>query len=221
MDALSDVLRAVRLTGAIFFDVHASGPWVAETPEGESIVGAMFPGSEHLISYHVLTRGQLLGERRRASRPCCSRPATSSCCPTATRTCCRARQGCVARPTCRCIACRAMASCRSASRWARPEARARAVRVRLPGVRCPAVQPVAGRVAAGHPRERYRQRRARHAREVRAHRIQGAAHRRRGRAEPFERVDVRRRGASISRDPACRPHRTGSRVCATRSSAAR
>lgn len=57
MDALSDVLRAVRLTGAIFFDVRASEPWVAETPPGGAIVGAMFPGSEHLISYHVITRG--------------------------------------------------------------------------------------------------------------------------------------------------------------------
>ena len=34
MDALSDVLKAVRLTGAIFFDIHASEPWVAETPRG-------------------------------------------------------------------------------------------------------------------------------------------------------------------------------------------
>lgn len=57
MDALSDVLRAVRLTGAIFFDVQASNPWVAETPEGKDIVGAMFPGSEHLVSYHVITAG--------------------------------------------------------------------------------------------------------------------------------------------------------------------
>lgn len=57
MDALSDVLRAVRLTGAIFFDVRASEPWVAETPAGKSIVGAMFPGSEHLICYHVVTQG--------------------------------------------------------------------------------------------------------------------------------------------------------------------
>jgi AraC-like DNA-binding protein len=57
MDALSDVLRTVRLTGAIFFDVHASEPWVAETPPGETIVGAMFPGSEQLICYHVITRG--------------------------------------------------------------------------------------------------------------------------------------------------------------------
>ena len=57
VDALSDVLRAVRLTGAIFFDVQASEPWVAETPSGEAIVEAMFPGSEHLVCYHVITRG--------------------------------------------------------------------------------------------------------------------------------------------------------------------
>lgn len=50
MDALSDVLQAVRLTGAIFFDVKAAQPWVAETPAGRSVVSAMFPGSEHLIS---------------------------------------------------------------------------------------------------------------------------------------------------------------------------
>ncbi len=57
MDALSDVLRAVRLSGAIFFDIRASEPWVAETPSGAAIVGAMFPESEHLICYHVITQG--------------------------------------------------------------------------------------------------------------------------------------------------------------------
>ena len=57
MDALSDVLKTVRFTGAIFFDVHASEPWVADTPQGEAIVGTMFPGSEHLICYHVITEG--------------------------------------------------------------------------------------------------------------------------------------------------------------------
>ena len=58
MDALTGVLDAVRLTGAIFFDIRASEPWVAETPPGEAIVGAMFPGSEHMVSYHVITHGQ-------------------------------------------------------------------------------------------------------------------------------------------------------------------
>ena len=31
-DALSDVLRTVRLTGATFFDVVAKAPWVCEQP---------------------------------------------------------------------------------------------------------------------------------------------------------------------------------------------
>jgi AraC-like DNA-binding protein len=57
LDALSDVLQAVRLTGSIFFDVHATEPWVAETPEGRTVVSAMFPGSDHMICYHVITRG--------------------------------------------------------------------------------------------------------------------------------------------------------------------
>jgi AraC-like DNA-binding protein len=57
MDALSDVLRAVRLKGAIFFDVHASDPWAAETPAGTQIVRRMFPAAEHLICYHAITHG--------------------------------------------------------------------------------------------------------------------------------------------------------------------
>jgi AraC-like DNA-binding protein len=61
MDALSDVLRAVRLSGAVFFDVHASAPWVAETPHGPTIVGRIFPGVDHLISYHVVTKGSCWG----------------------------------------------------------------------------------------------------------------------------------------------------------------
>jgi len=31
-DVLSDVLRAVHLTGALYFDFELSSPWVAETP---------------------------------------------------------------------------------------------------------------------------------------------------------------------------------------------
>src|SRR5262245_16597176 len=57
MDALSDVLRAVRLTGAVFFDVKASNPWVAETPPGPAIVRSIFPDADHLMSYHVVTHG--------------------------------------------------------------------------------------------------------------------------------------------------------------------
>jgi len=62
MDALSDVLRAVRLTGAIFFDIHASNPWVAATPPGQAIVSKIFTDAEHLIPFHVVTDGQCWGE---------------------------------------------------------------------------------------------------------------------------------------------------------------
>src|SRR3954463_7774958 len=61
MDALSDVLRAVRLTGAIFFDIHAAEPWVAETPRGASFVDRIFPGSGQLIPYHIVTEGSCWG----------------------------------------------------------------------------------------------------------------------------------------------------------------
>jgi len=61
MDALSDVLRAVRLSGAVFFDVSASAPWVAETPGGDAIVSRVFPAADHLMSYHVVTEGSCWG----------------------------------------------------------------------------------------------------------------------------------------------------------------
>lgn len=57
-DALSDVLRTVRLTGATFFDVIARAPWVAEQPSREMILPRILPGAEHLISYHVVTEGR-------------------------------------------------------------------------------------------------------------------------------------------------------------------
>jgi AraC-like DNA-binding protein len=58
MDALSDVLRAVRLTGAVFFDVRAAAPWAAATPSSRTIAKRVFPETEHLIPYHVLHRGR-------------------------------------------------------------------------------------------------------------------------------------------------------------------
>ncbi|MFI5001266.1 MAG: AraC family transcriptional regulator [Reyranellales bacterium] len=56
-DALSDVLRTVRLTGATYFDVIAKAPWVAEQPTREMVLPKILPGAGHLISYHVVTEG--------------------------------------------------------------------------------------------------------------------------------------------------------------------
>jgi AraC-like DNA-binding protein len=57
-DPLSDVLRTVRLTGAIFFDVTARASWVAEQPPRDLILPRILPGAEHLIAYHVVTEGR-------------------------------------------------------------------------------------------------------------------------------------------------------------------
>ena len=56
-DVLSEVLSAVRLTGSVFFDVTATSPWVAEAPPSAQIAGAVMPGAQHAIEYHVITRG--------------------------------------------------------------------------------------------------------------------------------------------------------------------
>lgn len=56
-DVLSEVLRAVRLRGAVFFTVEASAPWVAEAPDSRSLAPHVLPGAEHVIEYHVVTEG--------------------------------------------------------------------------------------------------------------------------------------------------------------------
>jgi AraC-like DNA-binding protein len=56
-DALSDVLRAVRLTGAVFFNLDVKAPWVAETPSATQCAPFVMPNAGYLIEYHVVTRG--------------------------------------------------------------------------------------------------------------------------------------------------------------------
>jgi AraC-like DNA-binding protein len=60
-DALSEVLRAVRLRGAVFFDVQAKNPWVAEAPPAALVGPYIMPGVEHVIEYHVVTAGRCYG----------------------------------------------------------------------------------------------------------------------------------------------------------------
>ena len=57
-DALSDVFRAVRFKGAVFFDVEATSPWAAESPAGHILGRAIMPGVDRVIDYHVVTRGE-------------------------------------------------------------------------------------------------------------------------------------------------------------------
>ena len=56
-DALSDVLKTVRLTGATFFNCACRAPWVAESPPCELIMPQILPDGGHLIAYHVVIDG--------------------------------------------------------------------------------------------------------------------------------------------------------------------
>jgi AraC-like DNA-binding protein len=56
-DPLSDVLRSVRLRGAVFYYVSFDGQWAAETPASPTLADALMPGSDHVLAYHLLMRG--------------------------------------------------------------------------------------------------------------------------------------------------------------------
>lgn len=57
-DFLSDLLRSVRLSGALFFEVDATAPWVAAAPPKESIAPTVVSDARHIIEYHVIVGGR-------------------------------------------------------------------------------------------------------------------------------------------------------------------
>ena len=56
-DTLSDLLRGVRLRGAIFFNLECVDPWVAETPRSSEIIPGIMPGVDHLMPFHGIASG--------------------------------------------------------------------------------------------------------------------------------------------------------------------
>jgi AraC-like DNA-binding protein len=57
LDPLSDVLRMVKLTGALFFMVDASSPWGVHVPEAEAFASSILPRAQHVVSYHIVLEG--------------------------------------------------------------------------------------------------------------------------------------------------------------------
>jgi AraC-like DNA-binding protein len=58
MDVLSEVLRVVRLEGALFFNGEFSAPWCLSEPRSTAIASYLSPEAGHLILYHFLTEGR-------------------------------------------------------------------------------------------------------------------------------------------------------------------
>src|SRR4029453_7330423 len=57
MDALSDVLSSVRLTGAIFLEMELRARWAYLTAPARSIADVLMPSADHVIPYHLVIEG--------------------------------------------------------------------------------------------------------------------------------------------------------------------
>jgi AraC-like DNA-binding protein len=58
MDVLSEVLRVVRLEGALFFNAEFSAPWCLSQSRSTDMAPFLSPAAERLIMYHFLTEGR-------------------------------------------------------------------------------------------------------------------------------------------------------------------
>jgi AraC-like DNA-binding protein len=56
-DLLSDVLRIVKLSGALFFLADASFPWGVDVPRADAFAAILLPHAQHVVSYHVVLEG--------------------------------------------------------------------------------------------------------------------------------------------------------------------
>ncbi len=58
MDVLSEVLKAVKLEGAVFFNGEFTAPWCVSTSRSHTIAPYLSPNAGHLVIYHLLTEGR-------------------------------------------------------------------------------------------------------------------------------------------------------------------
>lgn len=56
-DPLSEALRSVRLTGAIFLDAELGMPWGFASPPTSATAHLLAPTAEHLVLFHLLVEG--------------------------------------------------------------------------------------------------------------------------------------------------------------------
>ncbi len=58
MDILTQVLRSVRLSGAVLFRGEFTSPWSLAAPDSRSAAPFLVPGAKALIFFHVVTEGR-------------------------------------------------------------------------------------------------------------------------------------------------------------------
>ena len=63
-DPLSETLRSVRLSGAIFLDAELSAPWGFASPPASAGAHLIAPSAEHMILFHLLVEGEAIARIR-------------------------------------------------------------------------------------------------------------------------------------------------------------
>src|SRR3954470_14236211 len=63
-DPLSEALRSVRLTGAIFLDAELGMPWGFASPPTSTTSHILAPTADHLVLFHLLVEGQATAQVR-------------------------------------------------------------------------------------------------------------------------------------------------------------
>ncbi|MDE2350212.1 MAG: AraC family transcriptional regulator [Gammaproteobacteria bacterium] len=58
MDALSEILRVVRLVGAIFINGRFTAPWCYQSPHADLAAPLLEPGAERVVIFHLITEGE-------------------------------------------------------------------------------------------------------------------------------------------------------------------
>src|SRR5262249_40091621 len=58
MEVLSEVLKAVKLNGALFYNAEFSAPWCAHSVDAHCVNSHLLPNSQHVIIFHLLTQGR-------------------------------------------------------------------------------------------------------------------------------------------------------------------
>ena len=57
MDALSEVLGVIRLTGAVFLEMELRAQWSYLTAPARKIADVLMPEADHVVPYHLITGG--------------------------------------------------------------------------------------------------------------------------------------------------------------------
>jgi AraC-like DNA-binding protein len=58
-DPLSDVLRVIRLSGAMFIRLRLSAPYSLDALDSDSLRNGFAPGSDHVLPFHLITQGPI------------------------------------------------------------------------------------------------------------------------------------------------------------------